>query len=72
MFSTGHLIWVCISFVLIAGGLFYCLKNRPSLRRVLSISMVLGVISEVIKVFSVSKIVPMVVPSSFSRTVKQS
>ncbi len=62
MFSQGHLIWIAVSAALIAGGLFACLRRRPPLRRVLTVCMVLGVISEVVKVFSVAEIVPMVDP----------
>ena len=62
MFSQGHLIWIGISAVLIAGGLLFCLRRKPPLRRVLTVCLALGVLSEVIKVFSVAVIVPMVDP----------
>ena len=62
MFSTGHLIWIGISMVLIVGGLAYCLRHHPTLRAVQSVCMVVGIISEVFKVFSVAQIVPMVDP----------
>ncbi len=62
MFSQGHLIWIGISAALIAGGLLLCIRRRPPLRRVLTICLVLGAVSEVIKVFSVAVIVPMVDP----------
>ena len=62
MFSNGHLIWIGISIVLIAGGLIYCLHKRPPLRKVLFVCFVMGIASEVIKVFSVAQIVPMVDP----------
>ena len=62
MFSQGHLIWIAISAVLIAAGTNTCLRLRPPLRRVLYFSLVLGILSEVIKVFSVTQIVPMVDP----------
>ena len=62
MFSQGHLLWIGISSLLIAGGLFVCLRRRPPLRRVLSACMALGVISEIVKVFCVTEIVPVVDP----------
>lgn len=62
MFSQGHLIWIAISAVLIAGGLTVCLRRRPPIRRVMCVCLALGVISEIIKVFSVTQIVPMVDP----------
>ena len=60
MFSTGHLMWIGISVVLIVAGLAYFLRKRPPLRKVLFVCFVIGLVSEVIKVFSVAQIVPMV------------
>ncbi len=48
--------------MLIAGGLYILLRLRPPLKKVLSVSLVIGLLSEVIKVFSVAQIVPMVDP----------
>lgn len=62
MFSQGHLIWVAISLVLISGGLFYLIRRKPPLKRVLKCSLWIGVLSEVVKVLSVAQIVPMVDP----------
>ena len=62
LFSTGHLIWIAVSAALIAGGLAYCLRRKPPLRRVLTACLALGAASEVVKVFSVAEIVPMVDP----------
>ena len=62
MFSQGHLIWIGISVLLIAGGLWACLRKKPPLRKVMTVCMALGVASEVVKVFSVARIVPMVDP----------
>ena len=63
MFSTGHLIWIAISAALIIGITLYFFKARPPLRKVLKVCMVLGILSEIIKVFSVAQIVPMVDPA---------
>ena len=62
MFSQGHLIWIGISIFLIVVGLSACMRLKPPLRRVLTVCLVIGIISEIIKVFSVTKIVPMVDP----------
>ena len=62
MFSTGHLIWIGISVVLIVCGLTVCQKKKPSIRKVLSICMIIGIISEIIKIFAVAEIVPLVDP----------
>ena len=63
MFSQGHLIWICISAALIGVGLFVCLRYRPQLKRVIQFCFVIGLASEVVKVFSVTEIVPMVDPA---------
>ena len=62
MFSQGHLIWIGISMVLIVGGLLLCIRKRPPLRSVLWVCFVIGLVSEVIKFFAASMIVPMVDP----------
>ena len=60
MFSTGHLLWISISAVLIAAGTAYCLRRRPAQARLLKICLTIGVVSEAIKLFSVIRILPMV------------
>lgn len=62
MFSTGHLIWITISLVLVVVGFTTCMRKKPPIKTILKISLVAGVISEVIKVFSSAMIVPMVDP----------
>ena len=62
MFSTGHLIWIAISAALIIAFSVYLFRKRPPLRKVLEVCIVIGILSEIIKVFSVAQIVPMVDP----------
>ncbi|MBR5341742.1 MAG: YwaF family protein [Erysipelotrichaceae bacterium] len=62
MFSTGHLIWITICTILIVIGLYLYFHFRFSLRKVLFFSLIAGFVSEVIKLFCVSEIVPMVDP----------
>ncbi|MCR4606415.1 MAG: YwaF family protein [Oscillospiraceae bacterium] len=62
MFSQGHLIWILISAVLVAVLSVYLFKRRPALKNVFKVCLILGIVSEVIKVFSVAQIVPMVDP----------
>ncbi|MBR6113630.1 MAG: YwaF family protein [Oscillospiraceae bacterium] len=62
MFSTGHLLWIGISFALIVGGFIAIRIRRASLDEVLKWCLVVGVASEVVKVFSVTVILPMVTP----------
>ena len=62
MFSTGHLIWIGISAALIVGGFAACVKKKASVDQVLKVCFVLGICSEVVKVFSVANILPMVEP----------
>lgn len=62
VFSTGHLIWIAISAALIIAFSVYLFRKRPPLRKVLEVCIVIGILSEIIKVFSVAQIVPMVDP----------
>lgn len=62
MFSTGHLIWIAISFVCITCTSVLCVKKKPDLDRMLKICFVLGLCSETVKIFSVARILPMVAP----------
>lgn len=58
MFSTGHLIWIAVSIILIVFGVICCIKLKPSLHRLISLCLLLGLISEAVKVLSVIEIVP--------------
>ena len=62
MYSTGHLIWIAISFALIIGGYLAIKIRKPPLERVLKACLIVGVVSEVTKVFSVTSILPVVTP----------
>ena len=60
MFSTGHLLWIGISAVLIAAGTMACFRRRPSEAQLLKLCLAIGVLSEAVKLFSVIRILPMV------------
>jgi len=60
MFSAGHLIWIGISFILIAAGFAVSMKKRPDIDKVLKICVVIGFVSEIVKILSVANILPMV------------
>ena len=62
MYSTGHLIWIGISVILIVGGLLTIRIRKPTLEQVLKACLIVGVVSEVTKVFSVTSILPVVTP----------
>ena len=62
MYSTGHLIWIGISAILIVGGLLTIRIRKPTLEQVLKACLIVGVVSEVTKVFSVTSILPVVTP----------
>jgi len=62
LFSTGHLIWIGISLLLTAGGIILLFRFRPPDKKVLTFCLLIGIVSEVIKVISVAEIVPMVDP----------
>ena len=60
MFSTGHLIWIGISFALII-LMVMIIRRIPHMNaeKLVWICLPFGIISEIIKIASVSKIVPM-------------
>lgn len=60
MYSTGHLIWITVSFALIIGGYLAITIRKPSLEQVLKACLAVGVASEMTKVFSVTSILPVV------------
>ncbi len=62
MFSAGHLIWIGISLVLIAGGYTVCLIKKPSIEKMLKVCLGLGLVSEEVKILTVMNILPMVEP----------
>ena len=62
MFSTGHIIWIVISMVSIITAFLFCLKRKPETDRILKICLVISLCSELVKIFSVSRILPMVTP----------
>ena len=62
MFSTGHLIWIAISLILIAGGLIFLQKKAPQFEDLIRVCFALGLISEIVKIFSVAIILPVVDP----------
>ena len=62
MFSAGHLIWIGISFIIVIGGSLFCIKKKPPVDSVLTVCLCLGIISEFIKISTVSDILPVVEP----------
>ncbi|MBQ7624836.1 MAG: YwaF family protein [Clostridia bacterium] len=62
MFSQGHLIWIGVSGILAACILAVCLRKKPTLKKLFSICLPLGALSEFIKIFSASEIVPLIDP----------
>lgn len=62
MFSAGHFIWMGISAAMVAAGLFLCYKIRSGLDRMLTVCLVIGLVSEIVKILYETQIVPVVVP----------
>ncbi len=58
MFTYRHFIWLAICVVLIVGAELQARKTKPSLTEVLSFCCVICVLSEVVKVFSLIRMVP--------------
>ena len=70
MFSKGHLIWILISAIIIVVGYLACRHYKPSLKKLFTIGLIAGIISEIIKYFSVIKIVPMVEPTIVNNSIE--
>ena len=62
MFSTGHLIWIALSAAAIIGGCIACRRRNPTLEQVLKACLAVGAVSELVKVFCVTGILPQVTP----------
>ena len=62
MFSTGHLIWIAISAAAIIGGCVAVKRKNPTLEQVLKACLVVGAASEIVKIFCVTSILPVVTP----------
>ncbi len=62
MFSTGHLMWVAISAAAIVLGCVACKRKNPTLEQVLKACLVVGAASELVKIFCVTSILPVVTP----------
>ncbi len=60
MFSSGHVVWIFVSFILIGIALLIAVKRKAPLDKVIKVCFVLGIVSEIIKIYSVIDIVPMV------------
>ena len=58
VFSVQHIIWVAISAMITAAGLFVMKKRKPSLKDVLSAGCAVCVLSEVVKILSCIEMVP--------------
>lgn len=60
MFTLGHLLFSLIGAAVIAAGVILCQKKKPPLRLVLKVCFVLALLSEVVKILSLIRIVPVV------------
>ena len=62
MFSTGHMIWIAISAAAIVVGCVAVKRRNPTLEQVLKVCLVVGAASELVKIFCVTSILPVVTP----------
>lgn len=58
MFSLNHIIWIIICIILCILGSIWVKKTNPEFKKVINYALILSIISEVAKVFSVVKLVP--------------
>ena len=59
MFSLQHIIWLVISFLLIAISLFLIVRHDPEEKTVFSIACMICIFSEMAKVFSTIRMIPL-------------
>ena len=65
MFTSYHFIWLFICFAIIGISLYCIFKNKIDFTKILNISCVVCVLSEITKTFSAIKILPMSDGSGF-------
>ena len=58
MFTIPHFIWLFISIAIVCVTLYFVLKKKPKLDKVLTVCCIVCIISEFIKVFSQIKMIP--------------
>ena len=58
MFSIPHIIWLIVCILLLVGGVFYLLKYRPKLNKVLTVCFIIAILSELTKIFSEIEMIP--------------
>ena len=57
MFTFRHLIWLAICVVMVTASVIYASKKKMTLTEVLTVACVISVLSEVVKVFSLTRMV---------------
>ena len=62
MFSTAHMIFIGISFALMAAGIRVVRWKKPSLKRLAAVCFPAALLSEAVKVLSIIEILPVVEP----------
>ena len=65
MFSVNHIIWTVICTVISIISIIYIQKTKPSFKTMVNICFAIGIVSEVIKIFSVIELVPIAGGSGF-------
>lgn len=58
MFSLNHIIWIVICALIATIGIVCTEKTKPSFKTMVNICFAIGIISEIIKIFSVVELVP--------------
>ena len=63
MYSTGHLIFIGISLVLIIFGVSMCRRYRPPVEKLIQLCFLLSLFFEAAKILTVIRIIPVVEPA---------
>lgn len=60
MYSTAHIIFIIISLILVVIGTLICIRNNVQVYDVIKVCFLIAIICEIIKIFVIIKIVPIV------------
>ena len=58
MFTLNHFIWLAICLIVIATSVILLRKYKPGLKWVLTVACIVSVVSELVKTFSLMKLIP--------------
>ena len=58
MFTLNHFIWLAVCLIVITTSVILLRKYKPGLKWVLTVACIVSVVSELVKTFSLMKLIP--------------